>query len=129
MFEYEFKKTAEEWREFPDWIIYIGTELEGSKRKTVEIASSYETIFDSLWRSGKIDKEKFYEAEYCFQKATMMKKGLTEEEAEEAIENGECDSLEFEWSEEEYKNAILNFKSELYGRMKTVSEVLENGED
>ena len=126
MFEYEFKKTAEEWREFPDWIIYIGTELEGSKRKTIEIASSYETIFDSLWRSGKIDKEQFYEAEYCFQKATMMKKGLTEEEAEQAIDEGKADSVDWtaDWKEEDYLQAFKDYTTDSERRIMTVEEAL-----
>lgn len=114
------------WKDHPDMIIYGGCDASGLGADCF-CEMFYFDLWNVLWEDGLINKEAFNEADYNFKINYLKKSGKTQEEAEEAIEAGECDnmSIEDDWNEEEYERAIQDYQNNYYCEILTVEEAFK----
>lgn len=126
MLEYRLKKAAKYWEEFPERIIYVGVELSGVTPIHTLIADSYRDLFDQLYDDLRLDKEQMNEDEYRWQMDRLIGEGLSEEEAEQAIDEGKADSVDWTegWKEEDYLQAVKEYTTDSERRIMTVEEAL-----
>lgn len=126
MLENRLKKAAKYWEEFPERIIYVGVELSGVTPIHTLIADSYRDLFNQLYDDLRLDKEKMNEDEYRWQMDRLIGEGLSEEEAEQAIDEGRADSVDWTegWKEEDYLQAIKEYTTDSERRIMTVEEAL-----